>query len=602
MADAPNLKVTAQGVFADHPPRLLLPAKVAPTLDQESNRLRDPLITVACAKAADYLFEFDRSFLRPDVAQFMISLAELRERFPNSPLSIFGHTDPVGTDDYNAHLGGRRAAAYYGLLTRDADLWDDIYQNAGQRTQICVGDQWGPKSFQQMLSVIPDNNGNPYYSGDFDDTWNPTLQAALDQFSKDKSVSPGPARRKAIYQLYMDVVCRDGKGNKFQLQPTEFLAQGQGEKGKGDFQGCGKSNPQLVFSQEEDAFFQANTDKHTKEQRDQENQPNRRVVILFFRDGTRIDPTKWPCPNVHEAGAHASCVKRYWHNGEERRNPQEVRRKFDTTEDTFACRFYHGLTFGSPCEDTPHMWNLRVLFRPPIRTEGGGDDDELVLPFADRRYVLIMSQNPEGMQIRGTTDANGRIGIPVVNEIDKDKPRITLKVDFNWFDDGPGFFQPKIPQPQTNAPAGGNDNNSSATNAASNGSSGASTTSDPSASGGSNGTGAGPANSAGGGSGANTGAGGADPNAPFPGEDRFLKITLDAGDLLVVDAPDLEPGGLPKAQRLSNLSYLAVPGDPDGKDGAASTAAENRFKRDQQLAADAQDADVRAQLKKVHGG
>ena len=568
--------VTASGIFADHPPRVLLPAKVAPTLEKEFNTLRDPLITVACASMPDYLFDFDRSFIKPDVQSsgFISGLAGVRKRHPNSPLSVFGHADPTGNDDYNAHLSGRRAAASYGLLTRNVELWDDIYQNAGQLTQPCAGDQWGPRSFQYMLSIVPDTAGTPYYSGDFDDTWNPALNDALSRFTKDKGTPPGQARRKAIYKLYMELVCvetENGQNKAFQLDPAEFLAQGKGVKGKGDFQGCGESNPQMVFSKSEAAFFKAHPDKHTKEQRDKENQPNRRVIVLFFREGTRIDPTKWVCPNVHEAGAHSVCQKRYWHNGETRRNPQEERREFKNTRDTFACRFYHGLTYGSPCEQTLEMWNLRVLYRAPLRLEGGSDDDEMLLPFANRRYVLLMSQNPEGAQIRGATDADGRVAIPVMNETANDKPRITLKVDFNWFDDNPKYFQPKPPAAKKSPDAASSDKSGAKSEA---------DPPDPNA----------PAPDAN------------DPNAPYPDEDRFLVLTLDAGDLLVVDAPDLEPGGLSKAQRLSNLAYLVMPGDPDGKDKATEAAAEKRFQRDQELAADAPDDAMRAQLKKVHGG
>ena len=240
-----TLGIAAAGVFADHPPRLLLPAKVAPTLENESNLLRDPLITVACAYMPDYLFDFDRSFIKPDVhtRRFIDALAEVRGRHPNSPLSVFGHADPTGDDDYNAHLGGRRAAAFYGLVTRNVELWDDIYQNAGQLTQPCASDQWGARSFQIMLGVIPGADGNPYYSGGLDDTWNPALNAALAQFSKDKGVAAGPARRKAIYKLYMDIICTDKQNQPLQLDPTEFLAQGGGEKARAIFRAAASPIP-----------------------------------------------------------------------------------------------------------------------------------------------------------------------------------------------------------------------------------------------------------------------------------------------------------------------------------------------------------------------
>ena len=58
----------------------------------------------------------------------------LLKEHPESPLSIFGHADPVGNDEYNKGLSGRRATVIYALLISNSDpntavrLWEEVAQ------------------------------------------------------------------------------------------------------------------------------------------------------------------------------------------------------------------------------------------------------------------------------------------------------------------------------------------------------------------------------------------------------------------------------------------------------------------------------------------
>ena len=61
-------------------------------------------------------FAFDASVPDPGLAVEMENLADLMAAHPGCVLGVFGHADPVGSDDLNKHLSGRRAAAIYGLL------------------------------------------------------------------------------------------------------------------------------------------------------------------------------------------------------------------------------------------------------------------------------------------------------------------------------------------------------------------------------------------------------------------------------------------------------------------------------------------------------
>src|SRR5438132_677217 len=82
---------------------------------------------------------------RPEVRGEVQQLARIVRQHPGSPMSLFGHADPVGNDDYNKVLSGRRVAAIYGMLTRDADIWEDLFSNKGAFAQPAAGDKWGNK-------------------------------------------------------------------------------------------------------------------------------------------------------------------------------------------------------------------------------------------------------------------------------------------------------------------------------------------------------------------------------------------------------------------------------------------------------------------------
>lgn len=66
---------------------------------------------IAVTFASGLLFDFDSDIVRADAAQNLRSLAASLEKYPNTDLLIVGHTDAVGTSDYNQALSQRRATA-----------------------------------------------------------------------------------------------------------------------------------------------------------------------------------------------------------------------------------------------------------------------------------------------------------------------------------------------------------------------------------------------------------------------------------------------------------------------------------------------------------
>lgn len=444
---------TDGGLSGEHPAIATRRFLVGPATEKQFNTIKPSILPFACWRCNDIRFEFNCSFVKPDTAEELKHLAMLRRSHPGASMSIFGHTDSVGNDHDNKQLSGRRAAAVYGLLTRNADVWEKIYKK----------EQWDIKTIQTMLMTIKPSavvaksqssaamklNGDahtglagglrsglnakvssslsgeahsglnarassdvsanafsgvsadalsgfgaaahsgtaglqmdsalalnarsssfdvtsdasagqptvkcaePYYADTIDGIQGPKTTAAIKQFQSDHELTSdgivGPKTRRELFLAYMDTLCRDANGQPYRLnRQADFLAGGEDADGKGDYQGCGGFNPNLVFSQREEDRL---SDSQNRDQRNAANGPNRRVVAFLFRPGVRVSPEFWPCPCAKDGVA--DCKKRFWSNGQERRTrrqPDEARLYLEA-RDTFACRFYDRLSSRSPCEN-----------------------------------------------------------------------------------------------------------------------------------------------------------------------------------------------------------------------------------------------------------
>lgn len=327
---SPSGPVTESGLSAEHPPLETTVTSVAPsTTGSEFNTLKMLVDPVACWRVDDLCFEFDSSFPGLRIRAGLQRLTQLLERHPPAsfaerrqppdahgcPLSIFAHADPVGDDLYNKQLSGRRAMAIYGLLTHDVELWDALF------TQPLGDDRWGSPALEAMADATATSGRSVGVGG----------------------IEGDAVRRKALYQRYMALLWAPDLA----LQKRDFLARGADPGGKGDYQGCSEFNPLLLASRQEESGFAQDEDKI---RRNRVNAPNRRVMVLIFRRGSRIDSNLWPCPRVSEGPG--ACRKRFWADGEARRSMRlpDQRRQYEQSKDTFACRFYDRLVSRSPCE------------------------------------------------------------------------------------------------------------------------------------------------------------------------------------------------------------------------------------------------------------
>ena len=61
--------------------------------------------------AYDYFFDFDKAVLKKQYLPFIRNAADVIQSNPEMKIEVAGHTDSVGTDEYNLGLGERRASA-----------------------------------------------------------------------------------------------------------------------------------------------------------------------------------------------------------------------------------------------------------------------------------------------------------------------------------------------------------------------------------------------------------------------------------------------------------------------------------------------------------
>jgi outer membrane protein OmpA-like peptidoglycan-associated protein len=71
---------------------------------------------IAVTFPSGLLYDFDSDVVRADAAQNLRTLAASLDQYPNTDLLIVGHTDAVGTSDYNQALSLRRATAAVNYL------------------------------------------------------------------------------------------------------------------------------------------------------------------------------------------------------------------------------------------------------------------------------------------------------------------------------------------------------------------------------------------------------------------------------------------------------------------------------------------------------
>jgi outer membrane protein OmpA-like peptidoglycan-associated protein len=294
---------------------LVAPSTTSPTF----NVIGIDLIPVACFGLANLLFEFDSSFVLPHAGHALNGLPKMRKKKADKLgrlplLSVFGHADPVGNEEYNKILSGRRARAIYGLLTGRASHWEALIE------QPFGGDNWTAKKVSALMAQT--------------------------------TGLPASTPRTALIQAYMAALFPSP------FNPTDFLGRGSDPRGKADFQGCCEFNPLLILSTDDAVTL-------SDAERNRLNLPSRRVLIYLFDPSIKLDPNLWPCPRASEPAK--GCKDRFFLDANARLAPGPERREHRGPADrTFACRFYSRIAKHSPCERLLDEFRIR-LFDPEAR-------------------------------------------------------------------------------------------------------------------------------------------------------------------------------------------------------------------------------------------
>ena len=282
---------------------------------------------LACWRLEAARFDFDSSVIRPDAEAELTLLAGLYDKTGGAALSVFGHADPVGDDEYNKALSGRRTKAVYGLLTRDTAMWSGLASS----------EAWP----QAALTMMQTRTGKP----------------------------AGTARDE-LFRAYMDAICHRADGSPFIVDKSGFLGRGLDAGGKADYQGCSEFNPILRFSSADEQALSAPARK-ARARRAQRAQPARAGVHLPGRHVRAGDGVAVPARRRGTSG----CRAQFWPDGDTRRAAQATSARYERDKNTFACAFYDRMARRSPCELLRKTLRIRCSTRrQPLRREVSAGD------------------------------------------------------------------------------------------------------------------------------------------------------------------------------------------------------------------------------------
>ena len=88
-------------------------------------------------------FDFDKDTLRPDAEAILAEAVSILQKYPQLKVEVAGHTDSVGTEQYNQGLSERRAKAVYDYLTGHG---------------IDAGRLSGPTGYGESRPIAPNTN------------------------------------------------------------------------------------------------------------------------------------------------------------------------------------------------------------------------------------------------------------------------------------------------------------------------------------------------------------------------------------------------------------------------------------------------------------
>ena len=125
----------------------------------------------------DVLFDFNKYTLKPEARERLAKISGIVLAYPDLKLAIEGHTDAIGSDEYNQTLSEKRADSVRGYLTSSgvapdhvtavglgkADPVADNSTAAGRKLNrrvemVVSGDVIGAQQPESVPPIVPDPN------------------------------------------------------------------------------------------------------------------------------------------------------------------------------------------------------------------------------------------------------------------------------------------------------------------------------------------------------------------------------------------------------------------------------------------------------------
>ncbi|HKJ93538.1 MAG TPA: OmpA family protein [Longimicrobiales bacterium] len=104
--------------------------------------------------ASGLLYDFDSDAIRADATQNLKSLSSSLEKYPNTELLIVGHTDAVGSTQYNQDLSTRRAEAAARYLAMQGVSWSRMHTSGkGELEPVASNDTEAGRQTNRRIEV-----------------------------------------------------------------------------------------------------------------------------------------------------------------------------------------------------------------------------------------------------------------------------------------------------------------------------------------------------------------------------------------------------------------------------------------------------------------
>jgi outer membrane protein OmpA-like peptidoglycan-associated protein len=224
------------------------------------------------AKAFIIHFRFDSAFVEPCMVESLARVSNYAQEHPDEKIIVVGHTDLVGSAEYNQSLSERRARSVFAFLTFGtsdalrASAIDDLNSLRKQATGALpsINDSWKTREYQYILQTLE------FYSGNIDEKHGPQTDRAVRDFQQTNGVPVTGVVDDATWPKLVEAYLGAGA---LALPESRFLPNANPEQGCDagilKWLGCGEQDP---VKNTEDAW-----------------RPNRRTEILFVR------ANKLPC-------------------------------------------------------------------------------------------------------------------------------------------------------------------------------------------------------------------------------------------------------------------------------------------------------------------